>query len=369
MRTTLWRLTAWVVCAAWLGACAGRKAACEAPGLANRRLDQIQVIGSHNSYKRAIQPELMALMSVTGRDFSGVDYSHVSLTDQLNLGLRNLELDVYNDPQGGRYADPLGNRLLRAQGVTPWPREQEDELRTPGFKVMHDADFDFRAWHVDLRGALAALRAWSVAHPAHVPVVVTMNCKQDAPDVPGAVKPAAFDAEAMSRLNQTLLEGLGREHLLTPDDVRRGRPRLRTAVMENGWPTVAQAAGRFLFVLDEGGPTRQNYLERFPELRSAAMFVDVDLLDPNAAIFILNDPVRDRARIETYTRLGFLVRTRADADTREARNNDASRFRTAQESGAQVITTDYAIPDRKISDQYVVRFPDGGFVRARQKMP
>ena len=36
-----------------------------------------------------------------------------------------------------------------------------------------------------------------------------------------------------------------------------------------------------------------------------------------------------------------MIRTRSDADTREARTGDKSRFEAAIRSGAQVITTDY----------------------------
>jgi len=79
---------------------------------------------------------------------------------------------------------------------------------------------------------------------------------------------------------------------------------------------------------------------------------------------VMNDPVRDEAKIRDLVRQGFMVRTRADADTKEARANDLSRFEAAQRSGAQVITTDYYIPDRSIDDRYIVRFEGGGLIRA-----
>ena len=34
------------------------------------------------------------------------------IIDQLNLGLRNFELDIFNDPQGGRFYNRLGNVLV-----------------------------------------------------------------------------------------------------------------------------------------------------------------------------------------------------------------------------------------------------------------
>jgi hypothetical protein len=73
------------------------------------RLNEIQVIGSHNSYKEAIKPPLMQQLMVRYSTlFATLDYQHVPLTHQLDLGLRKLEIDVVFDPKGGRFANPLG---------------------------------------------------------------------------------------------------------------------------------------------------------------------------------------------------------------------------------------------------------------------
>lgn len=328
------------------------------------RLDHIQFIGSHNSYKLAMQPELRELIRPFYGNVDSVNYSHLSLTDQLNLGLRNLELDVYNDPVGGTYADPMGNRALKERGVEPWPRDDAAALLTPGFKVMHDADFDFRTCHIALEACLAELRAWSLAHPGHTPIVLTMNTKHGTSRIPGAVSPRDFDEKALRSLDATIAAGLGREHLLTPDDVRGPSATLRESVVARGWPSLAAAQGRFIFVLDETGKPRERYLAAFPGLRGATFFADVPPDHPEAAVFVINDPVKDESRIRDLVRQGFLVRTRADADTKEARTNNLARFEAAMRSGAQIITTDYYIPDRSISDRYIVRFEGGSLLRA-----
>lgn len=333
--------------------------------VAGLRLNQIQVIGSHNSFKLGVQPELVELARKASRQINGVDYSHLSLTDQLNLGLRNIELDVHYDSKGGRYADPLGNRLLKLAGGEPWPYDAKGDLAKPGFKLIHDADFDFRATHVEFADALAELRAWSERHRGHVPVMVTMNCKQGRSRVPGGAEAEAFDGKAFRQLNATILAGLGSDRVLKPDDVRGARETLREAVVKDGWPMIDAVRGRFYFVLDEGGKTRETYLSEFPGLRGAAYFVDVEPTEPEASIFVMNDPVKQESEIRTRTAQGFIVRTRADADTAEARREDFSRFEAAKRSGAQVITTDYYIPDRKRSDRYFIRFEGGSFVRRR----
>lgn len=326
------------------------------------RLNQLQVIGSHNSFKLAVQPELLAIMKTARPNSDDVDYSHLLLTDQLNLGLRNLELDVYHDPEGGRYARPLGNELLKKTNVTPWDRAGDEELLTPGFKILHQADFDFRSSVYAFEESLRDLAAWSKDHPEHECVIVTMNLKQEQAKVPGSAKPGAFDAPALDALNAVILTEL-KGRLLTPDSVRGDASTLRDAVNSRGWPSVSETRGRFLFLLDEGGTTRDIYLEQFPNLVGAAYFVDVPESHPCAGVFVINDPIASGDRIKSLVAQGYIVRTRADADTREARTTDFTRFEAAKASGAQVITTDYYIPDRKVSDRYVVRFDGGGFVR------
>jgi hypothetical protein len=95
------------------------------------------------------------------------------------------------------------------------------------------------------------------------------------------------------------------------------------------------------------------------------MFVDAVEGHPCAAVRILNDPVKDEDYIRRLVAQGFLVRTRADADTKEARENDFSRFEHAQNSGAQIISTDYYLPSRFFDSPYQVIFEDARFVQKR----
>jgi hypothetical protein len=56
------------------------------------------------------------------------------------------------------------------------------------------------------------------------------------------------------------------------------------------------------------------------------------------------------------------VKTAADADAVEARANNLTRATTALASGAQVIATDYPVPDPTIGP-YVVQFPRSAIAR------
>ena len=92
------------------------------------------------------------------------------------------------------------------------------------------------------------------------------------------------------------------------------------------------------------------------------MFVDAASPDPDAAFVIVNDPITDGARIAQLVRSGFLVRTRADADTREARSGDLDRSVAAFGSGAHVVSTDYPVEDAR-HPGFVVTLPGGAPAR------
>jgi hypothetical protein len=76
----------------------------------------------------------------------------------------------------------------------------------------------------------------------------------------------------------------------------------------------------------------------------------------------LNDPIKDGAKITDLVKQGFIIRTRADADTVQARTNDVTMRDAALKSGAQYVSTDYFTPDTRFSD-YRVQLPGGEVAR------
>ena len=81
-------------------------------------------------------------------------------------------------------------------------------------------------------------------------------------------------------------------------------------------------------------------------------------LRPAAAYITLNEPLQDAQRIREAVESGFIVRTRADADTRKRAKGKTERRETALRSGAQYVSTDYMQPDPRFG-KYSVRLPDG----------
>jgi hypothetical protein len=321
----------------------------------NLHLNDIVTVGTHNSYKEAIPPKIMSLVRMGSRKAAlGLDYSHLPLADQLNDGARAIELDVVYDPQGGLYAHPEGAAMV---GV-PVPDDYVALMTKPGFKVMHVQDIDYHSVCTTFVECLQELKTWSAAHPDHIPILVTLNAKDDEIAMPGSVTPLKFDTAAFDALDAEILSVFSRDQLVTPDMVQGTAATLREAVLQHGWPTLGESRGKFLFALDEDGEKIATYRGSRKSLEGRVMFVNAPEDSPAAAYLTLNEALTDTAHITADVQLGYLVRTRADADTVEARSNDTTRRDKAMASGAQYVSTDYMQPDPRFGT-YQARMPEG----------
>ncbi len=88
------------------------------------------------------------------------------------------------------------------------------------------------------------------------------------------------------------------------------------------------------------------------------MFVNAPEDSPAAAYLTLNEALTDAAHITADVRKGFLVRTRADADTVEARRYDIRRRNAAPASGRVRFDSTGMQPDARFST-YTARVPQG----------
>ncbi|MCA9489499.1 MAG: hypothetical protein KC621_06235 [Myxococcales bacterium] len=265
----------------------------------------LQAKGTHNSYH------------VATSEAEVWDYTHAVLPTQADeQGVRQFELDVEWDEE-------LGAHRVRHIPVV-------DEGTTCETFVLCARD----------------LWAWSFTHPMHHPLFVLVETKDGWDPETGP--------EHTSALERELLSIWDREDLITPDDLRRDHPDLRTAIEQDDWPTLGELRGRALFVLHSGGERRDDYVK---DLDGHVLFPDAmgDVGVPWAAVHTMNDPADPR--IAEVVGLRHLVRTRADSDTREARQEDTSHRDQALASGAHFVSTDYPAPVEGTS--YVVEIPGG----------
>ena len=317
-------------------------------------INRLQVVGSHNSYKQAIAPAEMALVrAVQPKLAATLDYAHAPLASELDKGARQLELDILNDPKGGLFATPLAQKLAGDAASAPYDASQ---MGVPGFKVLHVQDIDYRSSCARFVQCLTDIRTWSKAHSDHVPILILLNLKDDnLKGLPGTVSILPFDAQAMDAIDAEIRSVFPARALITPGSVQKGG---RLA-----WPRLKAARGKVMFALDESPEKVALYRGRRHRLEGRVMFVNTDPGSPAAGYITLNEPVADARAISRALARGVIVRTRADADTAEARANDGRRREAALASGAQYVSTDYLTPDLRFGP-YHVGLPGGLVARA-----
>lgn len=319
----------------------------------SRRINEMQWIGTHNSYHIAPDPVAMRMIGLVAREEAmAIDCTQRPLLEQLEkLGVRHFELDLFRDPDGILFRSPLCYQAAVSQRAEVPAFDPQRKLHQPGVKVLHSPDFDFRTHVYTLRDALGQLDQWMKRNPQEGPIFVLLELKTKS--FSPATTPLPWTAEALDDLDSLLIEVFGRNRILTPDDIRAGKPTLRQAVQGVGWPELAAHRGKIVFLLDNEAAEREAYLAKSEILENRVLFVSVSQQHPAAAWMKRNDPIGSYEEIVSLVDQGFLVRTRADSGTIQARNNDTTRRDMAIRSGAQLISTDYPEPDSRFSEYCV----------------
>ncbi len=327
------------------------------------RMNQIQVIGSHNSYHAGLAPSEAKLMQARNpKLYQALEYRHRPLDQQFSSGIRQIELDIFADSQGGRYAHPAGPDAVAAAGLAKDPDfDPQGIMRKPGFKVMHVQDFDYRSTCQPLTACLTIIREWSRSHPHHLPIYILLETKQtDLPAQYHATIPEKFTSATFDALDAEIRSVFRANEMITPDQVRGEYKTLEEAVLHNNWPTLATARGKVVFLMDQR-PVGPVYLEGHPSLRGRVIFTNAEPGQPDCAFTEENEGSGEE--IAALVRKGYLVRTRTDEDTKQARTNDTSRREIALASGAQLLSTDYPSAEPSQWTGYSVGLPGGAIAR------
>jgi len=326
------------------------------------RMNQIQVLGSHNSYH--IQPRSSILQILSSFDAElaiSLEYSALPLEEQLDRGVRQLELDIFADPQGGMYSSRKGLIVIGEDPASGIP-----ELNEPGLKVLHVQDIDFETRCLTFKDCLQRIKTWSDAHPQHVPISMIVEAKEEEIPDPldlGFVVPLLFGPEEVNSIDNEILSIFPREQLITPDDVRGDHDTLESAVLSNGWPTLAQSRGKIMFSFLNRSEAKNLYIAGHPSLTGRVMFTNSNVGEPEAAWLNINNALDDFQEIYNLVAAGYYIRSRADEETLQAREDDYSLQEAAFQSGAQTISTDYVVPDVSFGTDYFTQIPGGRIAR------
>jgi hypothetical protein len=324
------------------------------------KLNQIQLIGTHNSYHIAPEPGVMKIIqSVMPNQAENISYTHRGLTEQLKLlGIRKFELDLFHDTKGGTYAYPLGPTLA---GLKNWkslhPEFDTESMMVAGMKIIHFPNFDFRSNTPTFKTALSELNKWSSRNNLHLPIMILIETKKTITSSKEN-KLGAFDANDFRQLEKEILEVIQPEKIITPNKVQGDHKTLNQAIRKGDWPLLAESRGKFILALDNQGVERVNYLKLRPGLHGALLFVSSPPGNPESAFLKINDPIENHSEIQKRINQGYLIRTRADSNLKEGRRNDYRQMDLAFSSGAQYISTDFPEKMAGFSD-YKVQWPNG----------
>ncbi|KAL4428535.1 hypothetical protein ABPG75_002624 [Micractinium tetrahymenae] len=325
-------------------------------------------------------------------------------------------------PAAALRLDPLGCRtlplpfaltgtLLASPACLPaWHRPLRCLFSSPlSFwlpQVLHIPDFDFRSSCLLLTECLAEVKAWSDAHPAHLPILLYMEVKgagqleeglgaallallQGMLDRATAPGPTSFiqvpdtTAQTFRDLQGELLSAFGNSssphgQLLSPDDVRSAlgaspgadlqQLLLRTPGQPCPWPSLSSMRGRVLPILIlRGGSSQAAALEQaYPSLAGSVMWVEQGGRTPlpqaafrasavgrlgSGGDLLLDLPANASAvaaalaqSVRDAVATGFIVRARADADTVEARAGFTGRRDAIIAAGPQIVASDFLLP-------------------------
>ena len=341
---------------------------------ADLKINDLQYLSTHNSYKEFMPTFVTNAVNAFCAGSLLPDYQHLPIETQLEKGVRQFEIDVFADPQGGRYHESV---ILSTLGEDGWI--YDDSLAKPGFKVMHEPNIDFHTRCQPFTNCLQRFLSWSNAHPNHLPLFIQLEIISEPPSVLGGLGDLVQGLEALGwivplPITDALLQNLQDEirsvipleKIITPDQIRGNFPTLKEAVLANNWPTLAESRGKFGFIMDTKPDVYTNYVQNYPSFRGQLLFAYTeDSSTDEAAFIIMNNPKEgnNAQQISSLVSQGFIVRTRADSETVEAYANDTSTREAALSSGAQFVSTDYIVPAPETKTDYHVWIPNGNPAR------
>lgn len=268
------------------------------------RVDHVQSVGTHNSYHVAPASDAIEEWN----------YTHAPLAEQLALGVRQFELDIYR------------------RGLT--------------FDVVHVPVIDDGTTCGYLSQCLGDLKGWSDANPAHQPIIVLIEPKDPFPED----DPADF----YDLLESEILSVWPRERIVAPEDVQGDAASVSEGIAD-GWPTLGETRGSVIFSLLDGAEHQRWYTHGRTSLNGRLMFANAGSEDPFAGVILMDGPEGQEDAIAEVVRRGILVRTRADSGPEDRAGT--TRQAAALASGAHAMSTDFPAPVE--ADGYSFAIPGG----------
>lgn len=295
------------------------------------KYNEVSFVGTHNSYQTASTAEYSELYSALSDltfgiiDSSLTDFNMESLTNQLQSGIRSLELDIETVVNNGEIS----------------------------FVVSHSPNIDITSNCYDFEKAIQEVKMWSDANPNHLPITIIIEPKKGIVPINGMKN---FNLNYANELDSLLHEVLG-ESLLTPADMMGDYESFKAMREADGWLTLEETMGKVLVLLHDTTVT-DKYIKQDTSIKTQAMFPMLRYSDRNEeyASFIIENSPSDALKHseETIDNCKLIARTRADSYT----SYSDTKYEKAIKSGAQIISTDHPVRSYT-TDEHTFTFDNG----------
>lgn len=297
------------------------------------KINEIAVIGTHNSYQLLATPQKRALENVrsflsVGKKGGNRNFEMDTYTEQLEKGVRKLEIDV----------------------------ETVDDGENVSFIVTHKPITDNVSSAYDFAKGLEEIAMWSDNNPGHIPVYLLIEPKGEVDNINNMKN---FSYEYSLELDKIIRDVLG-DRLLTPQKAMGEYESLEEMRMADSWPTLKEASGKIIVLLHPCDVTDE-YINADTTVSSQAMFpvLGFEDIDKSYASFILNNDCEEAMKNnkKTVDEKNLMVRSRAD----NYPDFSEEAYSIADKCGSHIITTDY--PPRTVRpDDHVYDF-DGYMIK------
>lgn len=296
------------------------------------KYNEVSFLGTHNSYQKECVPARQKLF----QDASTVTFGLVKsekatfsadyLTDQLNLGIRSIELDVETVVADGKIS----------------------------FVCSHAPVLDMPTHCYNFALALKEIKLWSDANPNHLPITIIIEPKKVfIPDK----NMHYFTCGYANELGEQAKAIFG-DTLITPADMIGKHSSFKEMREADDWMTLSETRGHVMILLHDTTVT-DKYIEQDTSIKTQAMFpmLRYDSRDKDYASFLLINKAKD-IQVQAAEVLGkkLVIRTRSD----NFGSYKESDSQIALNSGAQIVSTDYPPKADMSKAQRVVTF-NGGY--------
>lgn len=298
------------------------------------KFNEVSFIGTHNSYQKACVPARQKLF----QDASTVTFGLVKaekatfqsdyLTDQFNLGIRSVELDVETVVENGKVS----------------------------FVCSHSPVIDMPTHCYNFALALKEIKLWSDANPNHLPITVIIEPKKVfIPDK----NMRYFNCKYANELGEQAKEILGNT-LITPADMMGDHASLKEMREADDWMTLSETRGHVMLLLHDTTAT-EDYIKQDPTIKTQAMFpmLRYNGRDRDCASFLLINKAKDiKVQADEVLGKNLVIRSRSD----NFGSYSETESQTALNSGAQIVSTDYPPKADMTNAEHCVTFSNGYMV-------